>query len=329
MFAACLAFCPFVSECHVPARIAYCLLIGASRSGATRRWVWAGIASGVTLFVTLDFGTILLIGGAIAPFALALFERKKVRAAVPGTMGLATGFLMGSAPFFAILAARGALAEFWRVSFVEIPRSITPAWGLPMAPFNRAVREGRLKHCLDPFAGGDAPSLCVLFLVLVATVVVCLYRWADRRIHPTDRAIAVCLLIAVLALRGVLGGADLGDRMIYGIFAGLPATWLVYRAWSMGSHFRVLAAALTAAAFFLYLRPDRVVSREITSVTAAGYARRVEASAASHVQGFGPAMVARDQAVDVGQLLRFMDGSSCPPERLFSNLGTSPVSTSS
>ena len=322
-FAACLAFCPFVSERHVPALIAYCFLIGASRSGANRRWIWAGIAAGVTLFVALDFGTILLIGGGIAPLALALFERKKLRAAVPGTVGFCAGFLLGSAPFIAILAARGALGEFWRVSFVEIPRSITPAWGLPMAPFNRAVREGRLGDCLDPFASGDAPSLCVLFLVLVATGIVCLYRWADRRVDPTDRAVAVCLLIAVLALRGVLGRADLGHQMIYGIFTGLPAAWLVYRAWNTNSRYRVLATALTATAFFVYLRPDRTVSHEITAVTAAGYVRQVDASAATRVPGFGPAMLARDQAVDVGRLRRFMD-DVVPAGKTFFEFGNEP-----
>jgi len=322
-FAACLAFCPFVSERHVPALIAYCLLIGASRSGATRRWIWAGTASGVTLFVTLDFGTILLIAGGIAPLALVLVERKRLRGAVPGTIGFGCGVLAGSAPFVAILATRGSLGEFWRVSFVEIPRSITPAWGFPMGPFNRAVRDGRLGDCLNPFASGDAPSLCVLFLVLMATVIACLYRRADRSIDATDRAIVVCLLVAVLALRGVLGRADLGHRMIYGIFAGLPSTWLVYRAWNTGSHSRVIATVLTATAFFLYLRPDRVVGREITSVTAAGYVRQIDASAATRVPGFGPAMLARDQAVDVGRLRRFMD-DVLPVGKTFFEFGNEP-----
>lgn len=322
-FIGCLAFCPFVSERHVPALLAYCLLIWASRSGATRHWIWAGIASGVTLFITLDFGTILLVGGFIAPLALVLLERKPLRAAAPGTMGFGAGFLLGCVPFVAVLAARGALGEFLRVSFIEIPRSITPAWGFPMAPFNEAVREGRLGDCFDPFAKWDAPSLCVLLLVLIATVVVGLYRWADRRVEPTDRAAVVCLLVSVLALRGVLGRADLGHRMIYGIFAGLPAAWLVYRAWNTSSRFRALVTALTATAFFLFLRPDRTASREITAISAAGYVRRVDASAATRVPGFGSAMLARDQAIDVARLRRFID-EVVPAGKTFFEFGNEP-----
>jgi hypothetical protein len=322
-FLGCLAFCPFVSERHVPAMLAYCLLIQASRSGGTGRWLWAGIASGVTLFITLDFGTILLIGGSIAPIALVLVERKPLRAAASGTVGFGAGFLLGCVPFVAILAVRGAFPEFLRVSFIEIPRSITPVWGFPMGPFNEAVREGRFGDCFNPFGKWDAPSLCVLLLVLIATGIVILYRWADRRVEPTDRAAAVCLLVALLALRGVLGRADLGHRMIYGIFAGLPAAWLVYRAWNTSSRFRTLVTALTATAFFLFLRPDRAASREITAVSAAAYARRVDARAATRVSGFGPAMVARDQAIDVGRLRRFID-DVVPAGKTFFEFGNEP-----
>jgi hypothetical protein len=69
-FTACLAFCPWPSERHAAALFAWCLLIRASRSGRPRDWTLAGAATAVTLFVTLDFGVILFVAGALTPTAL-------------------------------------------------------------------------------------------------------------------------------------------------------------------------------------------------------------------------------------------------------------------
>jgi hypothetical protein len=111
--------------------------------------------------------------------------------------------------------------------------------------------------------------------------------------------------------------------MIYGVFVGLPAAWLVYRAWNTSARFRPLVAALTATAFFLFLRPDRAVSREITAVTAAGYVRGVDASSATRVPGFGSAMLARDQAIDVARLRRFIQ-ETVPAGETFFDFGNEP-----
>jgi hypothetical protein len=69
-FAACLAFCPYPSERHAAALVAWCLLIRATRSDRLRDWTYAGLATAVALFVTLDFGVILLVAGLFAPTAL-------------------------------------------------------------------------------------------------------------------------------------------------------------------------------------------------------------------------------------------------------------------
>jgi hypothetical protein len=65
------------------------------------------------------------------------------------------------------------------------------------------------------------------------------------------------------------------------------------------------------------------VSREITAVTAAGYVRRVDASAATRVPGFGSAMLARDQAIDVARLRRFID-EVVPAGKTFFEFGNEP-----
>ena len=69
-FLACLAFCPFPSERHAAALVAWCLLIRATRSNRPRDWTYAGVATAVALFMTLDFGVILLVAGVFAPTAL-------------------------------------------------------------------------------------------------------------------------------------------------------------------------------------------------------------------------------------------------------------------
>ena len=322
-FVACLAFCPFLSERHMPALLAYCFFIWASRSESVRTWIWGGVASGVTLFMTLDFGIILLIAGAIGPITLCILERKSVRQAIPATLRFGSGFLLGCIPFAVALIARGAFAEFLRVSFVEIPQSITPAWGFPAGSFTQAMREGTVIGCCDALGPWYVPSLFVLLFVLVTALVVLLFRSSEHVVEAPDRAAAICLVLGVLALRGVLGRADIGHRMIYGLFAGLPATWLLYRAWNVKSQFRPLVFGPSAAAFFLLLRPDRAVSREITAITAAGYVRRVEASAGTRVPGYGSAMLERDQAKDLGNLRRVID-EAVPAGRTFFDFGNEP-----
>jgi len=177
-FLACLGFCPFASERHVPALLAYCLLIRASRSHRINDWIWAGAVSAVTLFVTLDFGIILVIAGAIGPFALAILRRESLASALPGELRFGGGLLLGAMPFTVLLASKGALGEFFRVSFGEIPQAITPAWGFPVGSLAKAMREGTFRTCLDPFGDWLAPPLCVLLFSLGAALVILLLALA-------------------------------------------------------------------------------------------------------------------------------------------------------
>src|SRR5687767_14743807 len=93
--AACLAFCPFTGDRHVPALIAYCFLIAASRSKTSKNWIWAGALTGATLFVTLDFGILLLVSGLFAPIVLSLVERGPLRTALRPALRFTGGFLLG------------------------------------------------------------------------------------------------------------------------------------------------------------------------------------------------------------------------------------------
>lgn len=321
--AACLAFCPFTGDRHVPALIAYGFLIAASRSESSRNWIWAGVVTGATLFVTLDFGILMLVGGLVAPLVLSLGERKPVRRALPPTLRFAAGFLLGCLPFAAFLAARGALGEFLRVSFLEIPQTITQTWGFPAESLTRFLREGSLFHCFNPFLPRAAASLCVLLLVLILAVALLWIRSADRVLDSTDRAVAVCVIIAIIALRGVFGRADVGHQMIYGVFAGLPAAWLLFCVWHSGSRFRPVLAAGATAAFLLFLRPDFAMSALVRSIAGAREARRNDVVAATPFGGPAFAILERKQAKDLEPLRRVIDGV-VPPGKTFFDFGNEP-----
>ena len=322
-FAACLAFCPFPGDRHVPALIAYCFLIAASRSENSKNWTWAGVLTGATLFVTLDFGIMLLVGGLLAPVVLCLGERKPVRRALPPTLRFVGGFLLGCLPFAAFFAARGAFGEFLRASFVEIPQTITQTWGFPAESLTRFLREGSLFHCFNPFLPRAAASLCVLLLVLILVIAILVIRSADRVVDSTDRAAAVCVVIAVIALRGVFGRADIGHQLIYGVFAGLPAAWLLFRVWHSGSRFRPVLAAGATAAFLLFLRPDFAVSGLVRSIEGAREARRSDLVAATPFGGPAFATLDRRQAKDLEPLRRVIDGL-VPPGKTFFDFGNEP-----
>jgi hypothetical protein len=322
-YLACLGFCPFVSERHIPGLLAYCLLIRASRDHRINDWIWAGVVSAVTLFETLDFGIIFVVAGAVGPVALRILRRESPVRALPAVLRFGGGLLLGAAPFVAILAARGSLGEFVSVSFREIPRMVSPAWNFPAVSFDKAMREGSILACLGRSDAEIAPSLCVLLFSLGAALVLLLLRSSDRVLDGPDRAAVIGLIVAVVALRGVLGRADLGHRMIYSVFAGLPAAWLLYRAWKTAMRFRSVVFAITAIAFVLLLRPDQALSRQITAVTAAPYVRRIDAAAGTRVPGYGPAMLARDQAADVEKLRRFVD-EVVPAGETFFEFGNEP-----
>ncbi len=319
-----LAFCPFLSERHMAPLLSLCLLLRAARSANGRGWVAAGAASAITLFATLDFGVIAVVGGALAPLVLHVVARDPGRRAVEATLRFSGGVLLGSAPFALRLASRGALGEFLRVSFVEIPATITQTWGLPADSITAALKQGTLLEALRIFRPSETPGLCALLVILVLSAVVLVCRSQSGRIDAVDRAATVCLLFAMLALRGVLGRADAGHRLLYGVLAGLPSGWLLYRiSQASGPRWRVVTGGLSAAAFCLVLRPDRVVICELTALSNAGEIRRTEERAADSLAGDAPTRLPRDQVREIATLRRVID-AAVPPEKTFFDFGNEP-----
>ena len=315
-----LAFCPFLSERQMLPLLTLCFFIRAARSMGSREWLWAGVLSAVTLFSTLDFGMILVVAGCAGPLVLGLLERTALRRSGAATLRFVLGAALGSAPFAIYLAVRGALPAFVRVSFWDIGAEVTGAWGLPAPSLAQAARDGTLAGL---FASADfVPSLWLLLAVLLAAGVLLVFRAADRTITPSDRAAGICLLIAIVALRGALGRADVGHRMLYGIFAGLPATWVLYRAIRAWAAHR-LAAAVAILAFLVFLRPDRVIALETSLIAEARNRRQAELQSSGRVPGLGSARLPVEQARDLSALRALVD-RMVPPEKTFFDFGNEP-----
>jgi hypothetical protein len=111
--------------------------------------------------------------------------------------------------------------------------------------------------------------------------------------------------------------------MIYGVFAGLPAAWLVYRAWSARSRFRPVLGTAATAAFFLLLRPDLAVSRELAAIEAAEKARRLDLVAGQPFASPAPAILEREQARDLEKLRQVID-EVVPRGKTFFDFGNEP-----
>ena len=70
------------------------------------------------------------------------------------------GSVAGGLPFWISLGARGALDDFLRISFFEIPRWVTPAWGLPAPSFSKALFPIRdFPAFSPPFQPDGRPSM--------------------------------------------------------------------------------------------------------------------------------------------------------------------------
>ncbi len=319
-----LCFCPFLSERHMPALLALCLLIGAARSGTTAAWLFAGVFSALTFFSTLDFGVIFILGGAAAPLALKLMAGDAAKKVMVATTGFAAGIALGSAPLIALLAKRGAIGEFFRVSCLEIPSLIPPTWGVPAVSLTRVFGQSSLVESFKLAGTPETLALLTLLLVLASAAFVLLLRSGARPAEPPDRAATVCLLLAVLGLRGVLGRADPGHRMMYGVLAGLPAAWLLYRVSRVKApRIRLAAGIFAAAGLCVSLRPDRVVIWQLQSLWNATAVRRAEERAAAFVPGFERSRLPREQVGDLAALREVIDGG-VPPEKTFFDFGNEP-----
>jgi hypothetical protein len=295
-----VTICPFLSERQLLALVSLCVLLRASRGGRPIGWAVAGGLAGAALFYSLDFGLVVLAGGAIASVVDSLLDgwRRWPRGAAQA-LAFAGGAATGSIPFLLRLWACGALPAFLRVSFVEIPATAMDTWGLPAGSASAIASTLGSQRILDLLATGKEMPALTLILILTAGTTILLFRAARGLLEPVDRAAAVWLPVAAVALRGAVGRADEGHLALYGTLFGPPAAWILYRA--ARSRRPLLLGGLVVLLLAGRLHPRSHLTAEWQAVTS-GWRSRAEAAVQPAIPRGGGASVPIGQAHAIEEL---------------------------
>jgi len=316
-----LALCPFLSERQLPAFLTLAALVGAARSRRGALWFLAGALGSLTLFFALDFGVFVLTGSVLAASALGLLERRPREALT--SLGLfATGALAGALPFLAMLASEHAIAAFVRVSFDQLPRSIEDIWALPAGTTVELLRGGSAREVVAALVSPNPERpLRWLFPVLLLglAVTLLLFRAGRRRLDSLDRGALAATAIAVVSVRGILGRVDAGHLALYGVLAGLPIAWLVYRA-AHARESRPAGVALALAlgvALWMRFDPRWMLQTWWLGIRGPGLqTASAESCWRSPVRG-GGALVPCAEADEIAAFRRHVDAHLHPDETFF------------
>ena len=314
----CLSIGPIPIERQMLALGALLLLCRGARNRRPLAFAAAGALAAWELLHSLDFGVFIAAGGLISLALLPLLEsRSPHRGAAARWSGLrafALGLGLGSLPFLVDLAVRGSLKSFLRSSFLEMPRWANAVWGVPVGSFWEALRSAKTVGSLVPLLSGQSLPSLFLVLVLGVAAAVLLLRSASGAFDAEDRAAWITLVVAALAMRAVLGRADAFHYARYGAFVGVPAAWLLMRAWRGG---RVGELLLLPAVILLLLRfhPLHTLDFELQKVEEA-YRLSAQAHGASAPRS-GGALVLAEQAASLTWFRQFVDARLAPGESFF------------
>jgi len=252
-FVLALCLCPFPSERQAPAFAGLAALIAAAQSGRRRAWLGAGALGAAVLFYALEYGGFLLAAGALTIGTAAILERRYREGQTAGLAFLG-GAILGSAPFLAMLAWHGAFIEFLRTSFVQVPATIEDVWGLPAPSAIPLLRHGNASALAEALLRAAHVPWLFHATILASAAALLLLRSRHPGWSRTDRAALAATWFSVIAMRGALGRADFGHLVMHGVFAALPASWLLFRA-AHARHARWLLAPALAAGLVVAVRP--------------------------------------------------------------------------
>src|SRR5262249_28301197 len=123
---------------------------------------------------------------------------------------------------------------------------------------------------LSTLIAGVGTQFFFLMALLGIAAVVLLLRASTTELEPEDRAAWIAVCVAAFGVRGVLGRADEIHLGYYAIFAGVPAVWLLRRAWRSPAR----GPLFVLAALFLVMRlhPFQRVEDTVNGVVAASKA---------------------------------------------------------
>jgi hypothetical protein len=174
----------------------------------------AGAVSGVALFFSYEIGVYSISGGFVAIGLMWVLGRWSPVPAntmlnLPTALASFTiGVLLGAAPFLLFLGSRGALGEFFNVSFVTIPRIIDAVWSLPFPDLVSTFRNDLTLHTLSDFVLYEKLHLIITPLVIAIAAIYAIQRWLRGRIDTLDRALVVLVVFAAITQRTAFGRAE-------------------------------------------------------------------------------------------------------------------------
>lgn len=317
-FLAALCVCPFVSERQMLAFASLFFLLLGARSERPRHFAVAGALGTCELFYSFDLGLVLLSGGFAGAFTRPLLASRfhRIGSGARDAIAFAAGAVVASLPFVLLLARTGALVSFLRVSFLEIPATIGDVWGLPAGSARALLAQPDPRAMLLEIGAGGSQSGSFLLIVVSAAAATALLRAAHGTFDRTDGAAWIAIAVAAAATRGVLGRADAGHLAFYGVFAGLPAAWLLFRA-SRASSARAFLTAAALALLLLRLRPLATISQELQAIAAGAKNREAWRQTGVRVSRGGRATVSASEAGDFLALRKYLDARLAPRETFF------------
>ena len=312
-----LSICPEPIDRQMLAFGALLLLCLGARTRRRGTIAAAGVLAGMELLYSLDYGVIVAVGGLAALLLLHPLERvSRARRPTPSRESLLFlgGILVGTFPFLVSLYLDGAFLPFLRVSFVETPRWVEEAWGVPAPDAWKTLLSIKTLGDLASILTSGAAAPLVLLLLLGAAGAVLLLRSATGSLDALDRAGFASLVIAAVAMRVVLGRADAAHLARYGLFAGLPAAWLLMRA-CRAQRARGLAVFVAGALVLLVLHPVRALETALWHVETA--ARRGRDEPGATPPRSGGAHIAAAEAARLEAFRRYVDEHLSERETFF------------
>jgi hypothetical protein len=266
------SFSPRLIERQALAFAALIPLFLSFRPGSRRRALRAaaGAITGLEILYSLEYGLIVFLGISAALVLLPILEARlrRLRLGLAACAHFWAGVLAGAFPFLVLLAARGVLGDFMRISFVELPRWVTPVWGLPAGDVWKALSPVRDVPAFAALLAGAGMQFFFVMALLAIAGTTLLLRSASGELDSEDRAAWVAFGVAAFALRGVLGRADESHLWNYSVFAGIPAVWLLRFIWRSEAR----AVLFPVALLFLLVRlhPLRGVEDTLRLVASTG-----------------------------------------------------------
>ncbi|HEX7152962.1 MAG TPA: hypothetical protein VF618_15850 [Thermoanaerobaculia bacterium] len=206
--------------------------------------VASGVFGGVALFFSYEIG-VFTIAGALATCVIIAIARRRVAWEGLSPARAATFFLLGltlgAAPFLIYLASRGALGDFFTVSFVTIPRIIDAVWSLPFPDLVSTFRKNLNLHALADFVLWEKFHLILSPLTIAIAAAYLIHRWLRRRLDQFDYALLVLTVFATVAQRSAFGRAEFRHQYFAAfligpmlVLLGILVVRVLRRTWARG-----------------------------------------------------------------------------------------------